>query len=62
MEERFYFIALSHVPILLIGLDYSKREASIIDLFYPTGDYAAILSRSGHTTRISGEASRKFIP
>ncbi|MGI6515171.1 MAG: 1-acyl-sn-glycerol-3-phosphate acyltransferase [Fermentimonas caenicola] len=40
VEEGFYFIALkANVPILLVGLDYAKKEAKALDLFYPTGDY-----------------------
>jgi len=27
------------VPILLIGLDYGRKEARVLDMFYPTGNY-----------------------
>lgn len=39
-KKGFYFIALkAKVPILLIGLDYGKKEARVLDIFYPTGNY-----------------------
>lgn len=39
-KKGFYFIAhKANVPILLIGLDYGKKVASTLGMFYPTGDY-----------------------
>lgn len=39
-KKGFYFIAVkSEVPIVLIGLDYKKKEATFLNVFYPTGDY-----------------------
>ena len=39
-KKGFYFIAVkARVPILLIGQDYGKKEARVLDLFYPTNDY-----------------------
>ena len=39
-KRGFYFIALkAGVPIMLIGLDYGKKEARFLGLFHPTGDY-----------------------
>ena len=39
-KKGFYFIALkAKVPILLIGLDYGKKEARVLDMFHPTGNY-----------------------
>ena len=39
-KKGFYFIAVkAKVTILLIGLDYGKKEARVLDLFYPTNDY-----------------------
>ena len=36
----FYLIAMkANVPILLIGLDYGKKEIRVLDVYYPTGDY-----------------------
>lgn len=63
-KKGFYFIALkANVPILLIGLDYGKREASIIDLFYPTGDYAAdIVKIRSYYKDIQAKHPEKFIP
>lgn len=40
-RKGFYFIARkAQVPIMLIGLDYGKKEASILDIIEPTGIYA----------------------
>ena len=39
-KKGFYFIALkAGVPIMLIGLDYSNKEARFLGLFQATGDY-----------------------
>ena len=39
-KKGFYFIAMNaNVPILLIGLDYGKKEARVLDVFFPTGNY-----------------------
>ena len=39
-KKGFYFIAMNaNVPILLIGLDYGKKEARVLDIFFPTGNY-----------------------
>lgn len=39
-KKGFYFIAVkANVPILLVALDYEKKEARTLDMFYPTGDY-----------------------
>ena len=39
-KKGFYFIALNaNVPILPIALDYGKKEAKVLDVFYPTGNY-----------------------
>ena len=40
-RKGFYFIARkAGVPLMLIGLDYGKKEASVLDIFHPTGIYA----------------------
>lgn len=49
-KRGFYFIALkAAVPIVLIGLDYGKKEVVFLDTFYPTGnveeDMTSIQSR-----------------
>ena len=34
----FYHMALkAQVPIQMVGLDYSRKEVEIMELFYPTG-------------------------
>ena len=39
-KKGFYYIALkAGVPILLVGLDYGKKEALFLGLIYPSGDY-----------------------
>ena len=39
-KKGFYYIAMNaNVPILLIGLDYGKKEARVLDVFHPTGNY-----------------------
>lgn len=41
-KKGFYYIAQkAKVPIVLIGLDYAKKEASFLDIFHPTGDMEA---------------------
>ena len=38
-KKGFYFIALkADVPILLVGLDYKKKEVIFLDSFRPTGN------------------------
>lgn len=38
-KKGFYYIALkADVPIVLIALDYDKKEALFLDIFLPTGD------------------------
>lgn len=39
-KKGFYFIACKAlVPILLVGLDYGKKEVRFLGLFEPTGNY-----------------------
>jgi len=39
-KKGFYLIAMgAKVPIYLSYIDYAKKEASMGELFYPTGDY-----------------------
>ncbi len=39
-KKGFYYIALkANVPILLVGLDYGKKEALFLGLIHPSGDY-----------------------
>jgi len=62
-KKGFYFIAVkANVPILLIGLDYSKKEASLLDLFYPSGDYKTdIVKIKSYYTNIKGKHPENFI-
>lgn len=39
-KKGFYYIAYkAGIPILLVGLDYAKKEARFLNLFQPTGDF-----------------------
>ena len=41
-KKGFYFISLkANVPIVLVGLDYSRKTVSFLDVFYPTGEVEA---------------------
>ena len=62
-KKGFYFIAVkANVPILLIGLDYSKKEASLLDLFYPSGDYKTdIVKIKSYYKDIKGKHPENFI-
>lgn len=62
-KKGFYFIALkAQVPILLIGLDYAKKEAIMLDLFYPSGDYEADLIKiKSYYKDIKGRHPENFI-
>lgn len=62
-KKGFYFIAMkANVPILLIGLDYSKKEAAILDIFYPIGNYREdILKIKAYYKDIKGKHPENFI-
>ncbi|HHV86902.1 MAG TPA: acyltransferase [Petrimonas sp.] len=62
-KKGFYFIAMkAKVPILLIGLDYSRKEASLLDLFYPSGDYKTdIVKIKSCYKDIKGRHPERFI-
>ncbi|MDO5665941.1 MAG: 1-acyl-sn-glycerol-3-phosphate acyltransferase [Bacteroidia bacterium] len=62
-KRGFYFIAMkAKVPILLIGLNYGKKEASILDLFHPSGDYENdIVKIKSYYKDIKGKHPENFI-
>lgn len=62
-KKGFYFIALkANVPILLIGLDYAKKEARTLGMFYPTGDYASdIVKIKSYYKGIQGKKPENFL-
>ena len=62
-KKGFYFIAVkAKVPILLIGLDYGKKEARVLDLFYPTNDYRKdIVAIKAHYEGIVAKKPENFI-
>ena len=62
-KKGFYFIAMkAKVPIILIGLDYGKKEARVLDLFYPTGDYRKdIVEIKAHYQGIQAKKPENFI-
>jgi 1-acyl-sn-glycerol-3-phosphate acyltransferase len=62
-KKGFYFIAVkANVPILLIGLDYGKKEAVFLDLFYPSGDYKSdIVKIKSYYKDIQGKNPENFV-
>ena len=47
LRTGFYYIAKkANVPIVMVGLDYSKKELSVSEPFYTTDDEGLILERS----------------
>ena len=62
-KKGFYFIALkANVPILLIGLEYAKKEARTLGMFYPTGDYLSdIVKNRSYFTEITPKIPENFI-
>ncbi len=62
-KKGFYFIATkANVPLLLIGLDYGKKVASILDIFYTTGDYRTdIVKIKSYYKDIKGKHPENFI-
>lgn len=59
----FYFIALkAKVPIILVGLDYAKKEALFLDKFIPTGDFENdIIKIKSYFKGIQGKHPQNFI-
>lgn len=59
----FYFIALkAQVPIILVGLDYAKKEAIFLGEFIPTGDFDNdIVKIKARFKGIQGKHPDKFI-
>ncbi len=62
-KRGFYFIALkAGVPIMLIGLDYGKKEARFLGLFNPTGDYESdIPIIKSHYRDLQGKKPKNFL-
>ena len=62
-KKGFYFIAVkAKVPIMLIGLDYEKKEASVLDIFHPTNDYRTdIVKIKSYYKDIKGKNPENFI-
>ncbi len=62
-KKGFYFIALkAGVPIVLIGLDYGKKEALFLGLFHPTGDYESdIVKIKSYFKNIQPKKPENFI-
>lgn len=62
-KKGFYFIALkANVPIMLIGLDYGKKEARFLGLFHPTGDYECdIIKIKSYYRDIRGKRPENFL-
>ena len=62
-KKGFYFIALkAQVPIMLIGLDYAKKEAIFLSEFIPTGDFDSdIVKIKSFFKGIQGKYPEQFI-
>ena len=62
-KKGFYYIALkAKVPILLIGLDYGKKEARVLGQFEPTGNYPQdIIAIKSHFKGIKAKKPEQFI-
>ncbi len=62
-KRGFYFIALkADVPIMLIGLDYGKKEARFLGLFHPTGDYESDIPKiKSHYHGLQGKKPKNFL-
>lgn len=63
-KKGFYFIALkAKVPIVLIALDWGKKEAIVKDMFYPTGDFDSdIINIKSYYKDVKGKIPKNFIP
>lgn len=61
-KKGFYYIALkANVPILLVGLDYQRKEAIFLDYFTPTGNFDAdIIKIKSYYQTIVGKYPEKF--
>ena len=60
-KKGFYFIALkAQVPIVLIGIDYSKKTISATKAIMPSGDINKDMREIKLTSRISKENIRRI--
>lgn len=61
-KKGFYYIALkANVPIILVGLDYTRKQAIFLDTFYPTGDYDADIEKiKSYYKGIRGKNPKNF--
>lgn len=61
-KRGFYYIALKAcVPVLLVGLDYAKKETVFLDLFHPTGNYESdIVKIKSYYKGIEGRHPENF--
>jgi 1-acyl-sn-glycerol-3-phosphate acyltransferase len=55
-KKGFYRIAMAaNVPILISIIDYKTKDATIVDIFYPTGDYQSDITEiRKHYVGVSG--------
>lgn len=63
-KRGFYYIAMkAEVPIMLVALDYGKKEATVMDIFHPTGDYDAdIVKIRAYYKDVTAKKPENFIP
>ena len=64
MENRFYYIAQkANVPIVIVGINYKKKEIGIIDKLFPTNNIENDMKRiQEQLTNISGKIEKNFNP
>ncbi len=62
-KKGFYYIAMNaNVPILLVGLDYGRKEAKVLAHFYPTGDFRSdIVKIQSYFKDIEAKKPENFI-
>jgi len=62
-RKGYYYIALkAKVPIVLVGIDYAKKQVIFLDTFYPTGDYEKDIEKiKAHYKGIAGKHPQNFL-
>ena len=62
-RKVYYYIALkANVPIVLVGIDYAKKQVIFLDTFYPTGDYEKDIEKiKAHYKGITGKHPQNFL-
>ena len=63
-KTGFYYIAQkANVPIVIVGINYKKKEIGIIDKLFPTNNFENDMKRiQEQLTNISGKIEKNFNP